>query len=56
MLRRFNVTEINYGTVEIDIPSDVVFKEDVEDYVIAAINKGGVFWHDNEVTDITETR
>lgn len=55
MLRRFNVTEINYGTVEIDIPPDIVSKEDIEDCVMDAINKGDVYWYANEVTDITET-
>lgn len=50
MKKKFYVTEVSYGTVEVDIP-DNADEEEVDFLVRDAVQLGCTFWHDVEVTE-----
>lgn len=55
MKKKFYVTELSYGIVEVDIP-DNANEEEVDFLVRDAVQLGETVWHDVEVTDITEVK
>lgn len=55
MKKKFYITELSYGVVEVDIP-DGANEEDIDFLVRDAVNLGCTEWHDVEVTDITEVK
>jgi hypothetical protein len=55
MKKKFDVTEVSYGIVEVDIP-DNANEEEVDFLVRDAVQLGSTEWHDVEVTDITEVK
>lgn len=55
MKKKFYVTELSYGIVEVDIP-DNANEEEIDFLVRDAVQLGCTEWHDIEVTDITEVK
>lgn len=51
--KRFFVSEVHYGFVDIEVSEDTSDFE-AESRVHEAINNGNVVWTDREVIDITE--
>ncbi len=52
-VKRFLVSEVHYGFVDIEVSEDTS-KFEAESRVYEAINNGNVVWTDREVTDIAE--
>lgn len=52
-IKRFLVSEVHYGFVDIEVSEDTSQSE-AESRVYEAINNGNVVWTDSEVTDIAE--
>jgi hypothetical protein len=52
-VKRFLVSEVHYGFVDIEVSEDTSQAE-AESRVYEAINNGNVVWTDSEVTDIAE--
>jgi hypothetical protein len=52
-IKRFFVSEVHYGFVDIEVSEDTSEFE-AESRVHEAIDNGNVVWTDSEVTDITE--
>jgi hypothetical protein len=53
--KKFYITELSYGIVEVDIP-DNADEEEIDFIVRDAIQLGETWWYDVEVTDITEAK
>lgn len=55
MKKKFYITELSYGTVEVDIP-DNANEEEIDFLVRDAVQLGCTEWHNGEITDIAEVK
>jgi hypothetical protein len=55
MKKKFYVTQIDYGIVEVDIPDDAN-EEEIDCIVRDAVWLGSTEWYDVEVTNIAEVK